>query len=233
MLDAMLDRRTGRADAGRDAGGVTFREFSGQLSRESLRPDHRRSRRPALRRRARRLDRLLGVPQLPPVGGLPAARLPLPAERRRPRVAAIMDVYLLSPFEWQRPPPATVQWLGPEESWIDAEVLGSTGRILDQDSFNIPTACRSGSALPRPRPTPQPVPGEQGPALPLRPRPLARDRGPAPPADQRAPQWTEQTDSAERCGCDDQRITGPEQLVVPPPAREGGPDAREGLCGSR
>ena len=37
-----------------------------------------------------------------------------------------------------RPAPAAVQRLGPEESWIDAEVLGSTGRILDQDSFNIP-----------------------------------------------------------------------------------------------
>ena len=49
-----------------------------------------------------------------------------------------MDVYILSPFNGDRPPPPTVQWIGSEESWIDAEVLGSTGRILDQDSFNVP-----------------------------------------------------------------------------------------------
>ena len=31
-----------------------------------------------------------------------------------------------------------MQWLEPDETWSDAAVLGSTGRILDQDSFNIP-----------------------------------------------------------------------------------------------
>ena len=137
MLDAMLDRRLDEPMQIEIPEGVTFREFSGHLSRDSLRPII-----------GDRADRLSDAELVDSIDYSvfpnfhPWAAYQRLVYRFRPNgddhESCIMDVYILSPFNGDRPPPAAVQWIGSEESWIDAEVLGSTGRILDQDSFNIP-----------------------------------------------------------------------------------------------
>ncbi len=51
----------------------------------------------------------------------------------------VMETYLLKPFKGERPAPAPVRWLGPDESFLEAtEELGRIARIFDQDEFNIP-----------------------------------------------------------------------------------------------
>jgi hypothetical protein len=137
MLDAMLDRRLDEPSQVQIPDGMTFREFSGQLSRESLRPIV-----------GDRADQLSDAELVDSIDYSVFPNLhPWAAYQRlvyrfRPNgddhESCIMDVYLLSPFAGERPKPAAVQWLDAEESWIDAKVLGSTGRILDRDSFNIP-----------------------------------------------------------------------------------------------
>jgi phenylpropionate dioxygenase-like ring-hydroxylating dioxygenase large terminal subunit len=50
----------------------------------------------------------------------------------------VMETYLLRPFKGERPAPAAVRWLGPDESHLDAaDVLGLAARIFDQDEYNI------------------------------------------------------------------------------------------------
>jgi phenylpropionate dioxygenase-like ring-hydroxylating dioxygenase large terminal subunit len=137
MLDAMLDRRLDEPAQVQVPEGMTFREFTGQLSRESLRPII-----------GERADQLSDAELVDSIDYSvfpnfhPWAAYQRLVYRFRPNgdahLSCIMDVYILSPFTGERPAPAPVQELGPDESWIDAEVLGSTGRILDQDSINIP-----------------------------------------------------------------------------------------------
>ena len=50
--------------------------------------------------------------------------------------SAIMECFMLAPFEGERPPPAKLQWLGPDESWSTR--LGFLGKVFDQDFFNMP-----------------------------------------------------------------------------------------------
>lgn len=50
---------------------------------------------------------------------------------------SIMEVFLLSPFAGDRPPPAPVHWLGPDESFTDAPELGMIGKIFNQDLANM------------------------------------------------------------------------------------------------
>jgi Ring hydroxylating alpha subunit (catalytic domain) len=52
--------------------------------------------------------------------------------------SCIMEVFLLSPFQGRRPPPATERRLGPDEPWRGAvDELGSLARVFDQDEFNL------------------------------------------------------------------------------------------------
>jgi phenylpropionate dioxygenase-like ring-hydroxylating dioxygenase large terminal subunit len=51
---------------------------------------------------------------------------------------SIFDIFLLAPFNGERPQPASVQWLGPDESMLKAPQLGVLARIFDQDTFNLP-----------------------------------------------------------------------------------------------
>jgi phenylpropionate dioxygenase-like ring-hydroxylating dioxygenase large terminal subunit len=51
--------------------------------------------------------------------------------------SAIMEVLFLSPFSGERPPPATVRHLGPDESWTSAPELGMLAKVFDQDVFNM------------------------------------------------------------------------------------------------
>jgi len=51
--------------------------------------------------------------------------------------SSIMEVLFLSPFEGERPPPAPVHWLGPDETFTDAPELGMLGKVFNQDLFNM------------------------------------------------------------------------------------------------
>jgi hypothetical protein len=51
---------------------------------------------------------------------------------------SIMDIYLLSPFKGERPPPATTTHLGADDSFTDATELGLLAKIFEQDAFNMP-----------------------------------------------------------------------------------------------
>ena len=50
--------------------------------------------------------------------------------------SAIMECMMLAPFQGERPPPAPIRWLAPDEPWSSA--LGFLGRVFDQDAFNMP-----------------------------------------------------------------------------------------------
>ena len=52
---------------------------------------------------------------------------------------SVFEIYLLRPFKGERPKPAPIRWVGPDESHIEAaDVLGPASRIFDQDEYNIP-----------------------------------------------------------------------------------------------
>ncbi len=52
---------------------------------------------------------------------------------------SIMECIYLEPLAGERPPPAKVNWLGPDDSWVEkAPELGNLARVFEQDSFNLP-----------------------------------------------------------------------------------------------
>lgn len=51
---------------------------------------------------------------------------------------SIFEVYFLSPFTGERPPPAKVHELGPDDSFLDAPELGLFARVFEQDASNLP-----------------------------------------------------------------------------------------------
>jgi phenylpropionate dioxygenase-like ring-hydroxylating dioxygenase large terminal subunit len=55
---------------------------------------------------------------------------------------SIMEVFLISPFAGDRPPPATPLELGLDDSFHLATPLGITARILEQDAHNLPRVQR-------------------------------------------------------------------------------------------
>jgi hypothetical protein len=44
----------------------------------------------------------------------------------------------LSPFSGERPAPAPLRALGPDDDWTDAVELGMLARVFNQDVFNLP-----------------------------------------------------------------------------------------------
>jgi hypothetical protein len=51
--------------------------------------------------------------------------------------SSIMEVLFLSPFEGERPPPAPVHFLGPDDPWVEAPELGMLAKVFEQDTFNM------------------------------------------------------------------------------------------------
>lgn len=51
--------------------------------------------------------------------------------------SAIMECFFLAPFDGERPAPAPVHRLGPDDPWTDADELGVLGKVFDQDVFNM------------------------------------------------------------------------------------------------
>ena len=43
-----------------------------------------------------------------------------------------------SPPGANRPPPAKVHWLEPDQDWTEAPELGQLAKIFNQDTFNLP-----------------------------------------------------------------------------------------------
>jgi hypothetical protein len=50
---------------------------------------------------------------------------------------SVMDIIVLAPFKGERPPPAPLKMLGPDQSWREATELGSISLVEDQDAFNL------------------------------------------------------------------------------------------------
>jgi phenylpropionate dioxygenase-like ring-hydroxylating dioxygenase large terminal subunit len=48
-----------------------------------------------------------------------------------------MEVIYLRPFKGQRPPPAKIRFLGPDDSFLDAPELGGAGALIAQDEWNV------------------------------------------------------------------------------------------------
>ena len=137
MLESMLDVREGEVSPVQLPDGMSVREFAAKIGRESLRP--------ALGDAA---DDLCDAELVDAMSYAvfpnfhPWASYQRVVYRFRPygddHQKSVMEVMLLSPFIGERPAPATCVWVGADESWTEPGVLGITGRILDQDSFNIP-----------------------------------------------------------------------------------------------
>lgn len=51
--------------------------------------------------------------------------------------SCIMEVFYLSPFTGERPPPASEVKLGVHDRWSSVPALGIVGKVLDQDTFNM------------------------------------------------------------------------------------------------
>jgi phenylpropionate dioxygenase-like ring-hydroxylating dioxygenase large terminal subunit len=56
--------------------------------------------------------------------------------------SCIMDVIFLSDFTGERPPPAEVIHLGPDDDWTMAEGLGALAMVFNQDTGNLPRVQR-------------------------------------------------------------------------------------------
>jgi phenylpropionate dioxygenase-like ring-hydroxylating dioxygenase large terminal subunit len=136
MLDSMLDTRIDEEPQVLMPDGRTLRDFGGDLGRESLRPGI-----------GDLADKLTDAELVDAIDYTifpnlhPWAAFQRVVYRFRPNGdrhdSSIMEVFLLSPFEGERPAPAECQWISEGGSWTEAPVLGITSRILDQDSTNI------------------------------------------------------------------------------------------------
>ena len=142
MFDSMVDARMDEPPLLDVPEGMTARELSGLLGRESLRPTIGDEATERLSD-AESLDSIYYTlfPNFHPWGAYQRI-----AYRFRPyqdeHEMCLMDVYMLAPFTGERPPPAKTQWLAVDDSWVKAEILGSSARVFDQDSFNMPRVQR-------------------------------------------------------------------------------------------
>lgn len=63
---------------------------------------------------------------------------------------SIMECMFLSPYNGERPPPAPVHHLGPDDNWTDAPELGMLARVFEQDSLNLPKVQAGLQAMKKP-----------------------------------------------------------------------------------
>ncbi|MGY1815804.1 aromatic ring-hydroxylating oxygenase subunit alpha [Blastococcus sp. SYSU D00820] len=136
MLDWMLDTREDEDPQVLMPDGRTLRDLGGDLGRDSLRG--------AIGDRADTISDAEIVDAIDYTifpNFHPWAAYQRVVYRFRPygddHESSVMEVFLLSPYEGEKPPPAEMQWISEDGSWTEAPVLGITARILDQDSSNI------------------------------------------------------------------------------------------------
>lgn len=146
MLDAMLDRNLDEPPALTVGAGQTAREVAGRARRDSMRG--------VLGGRADELcDAELDdsfyytvFPNFHPWGAYNRI-----VYRFRPygddHRMSIMECMYLSPFTGERPAPAKIHWLGPDDDWTEAPELGMLARVFNQDVFNLPKVQAGLSAL--------------------------------------------------------------------------------------
>ena len=138
MFDAMVDRRLDEPPLVEVPDGATARQISGTLARESLRPVIGDAAADALSD-AEGTDSFYFTvfPNLHPWGAYNRITY-----RFRPNGddhrSAIMECMFLAPFTGERPPPAKVRWIGPDDDFGEATELGFLARVFNQDCFNLP-----------------------------------------------------------------------------------------------
>jgi hypothetical protein len=49
----------------------------------------------------------------------------------------IFDLIYVAPFTGERPPPAEIHWLTPDQQWGDAPELDKLSQVSEQDTFNM------------------------------------------------------------------------------------------------
>ena len=136
MLDSTLDRRLDETPIGVVPEGSTARATAAVMAREGLRPELGDGAEDLSD--AELVDSIYFTvfPNFHPWGAYNRI-----CYRFRPNgddhQSAIMEVLFLSPFTGERPPPAPLRWLGPDDRWTDVVELGSLARVFDQDDFNI------------------------------------------------------------------------------------------------
>jgi len=137
MLDAMLDRNLDEPPALVVQQGETARQVAGRARRESLRGVLGKS--ADLLCDAEMDDSFYYTlfPNFHPWGAYNRI-----VYRFRPNGddhrTCIMECMYLSPYTGERPPPAKIHWLGPDDDWTDAPELGLLARVFNQDVFNLP-----------------------------------------------------------------------------------------------
>lgn len=142
MLDWMLDVRVDEDPPVVLPEGETVRSFVASVSREGLRPTIGDAAADALSD-AELVDAMVYwvFPNLHPWAAYQRI-----VYRFRPdgddHEASIMEVFLISPFTGERPPPAEPVELGYDDSFYGATQLGITARILEQDAYNLPRVQR-------------------------------------------------------------------------------------------
>lgn len=142
MLDWMLDVRVDEDPPVVLPEGETVRSFVASVSREGLRPTIGDDAADALSD-AELVDAMVYwvFPNFHPWAAYQRI-----VYRFRPdgddHEASIMEVFLISPFVGERPPPATPVELGFDDSFYGATQLGITARILEQDAYNLPRVQR-------------------------------------------------------------------------------------------
>jgi len=137
MFDAMVDRRLDEPLLGEVPAGSSARRVAAAGGRAALRP--------ALGDRVEALcDAELNdsiyytlFPNMHPWGSYNRI-----VYRFRPygdnHEMSIFECLFLSPFSGERPPPAPVHWIGPDEDFNGATELGMLARVFNQDVFNLP-----------------------------------------------------------------------------------------------
>ena len=63
-----------------------------------------------------------------------------------------MEVFYLTPFKGERPPPAKITFLGPDQSFLDAPELGAAGALIAQDEWNLEKVQKGMHTLQRTKP---------------------------------------------------------------------------------
>ncbi len=149
MLDWMLDVRLDEEPPVQLPEGETLRSFASSISRDSLRPSI-----------GDEIDDLSDAELIDAMvywvfpNFHPWAAYQRIVYRFRPNgddhETSVMEVFLISPYAGERPPPAPCLELGFDDSWHLATALGITARILEQDAFNLPRVQLGLRSLPRP-----------------------------------------------------------------------------------
>ncbi|MFM7535715.1 MAG: aromatic ring-hydroxylating oxygenase subunit alpha [Acidimicrobiales bacterium] len=136
MLAAMLDVRHDQELPVHVPEGTTMRAFAAEMARRRWAPiDSERAERMSDAELMDSLDYTL-FPNFHPWGAYNRI-----VYRFRPNGdnhrQAIMECIFVSPYEGERPPPASIHWLSADERFSAAEEIGMLGKVFDGDLYNM------------------------------------------------------------------------------------------------